>query len=223
MEALTWLDNQRACGSLHIRKNRGNDERAILCLLGMRLPLFQADEPTLPGDVLIGPIQRFSVEIKPSDAVPFTVQRMAPAGMRSGSTTATRWHGMASPTAHSGRPRTASGSAADVVRAAADAQCATDLLTRGEGDTSSLLRCAAGRDSLLPEVAAEHRPGSTRGFVPRASSLVWLYLPAARIAGWRHPLKCDNAVEDLRQISPIYRVCDASCRRNSAISSISTQ
>ena len=41
------------------------------------------------------------------------------------------------------------GSAADVIRAAADAQRAADLLALGKGDTSSLLGCAAGRASGL--------------------------------------------------------------------------
>ncbi len=53
----------------------------------MQIPLFQADDPTLPGDLLIGQNQRFFVEMKPLDAVPCTVERTAPAGMSPGS-----WH-----------------------------------------------------------------------------------------------------------------------------------
>ncbi|HII97828.1 MAG TPA: hypothetical protein HA272_00855 [Methanoregula sp.] len=47
----------------------------------VQIPLFQADDPTLPGDLLIVQNQWFFVELKPSDAVPFTVERTAPAGM----------------------------------------------------------------------------------------------------------------------------------------------
>ncbi len=56
------------------------------------------------------------------------------------------------------------GSAVDVIRAAADAQRAADFLTGNGGEeASSFSRAgAAGRDSLLPVVAAEHRPGSSR-------------------------------------------------------------
>ncbi|MDV2482450.1 hypothetical protein F8E02_10650 [Methanoculleus sp. Wushi-C6] len=51
----------------------------------VQIPLFQADDPTLPGDLLIAHNQRFFVEVKPSDAVSFTMERRAPAGMSSGS------------------------------------------------------------------------------------------------------------------------------------------
>jgi len=51
----------------------------------VQIPLLQADDPTLPGDLLIGQNQRFFVEMKPSDAVPLTVERTVPAGMRPGS------------------------------------------------------------------------------------------------------------------------------------------
>ena len=65
------------------------------------------------------------------------------------------------------------GSAADVIRAATDAQRAADFLTRGGGEeASSFSRAgAAGRDSLLPRVAAECRPGSSRCPGSRAPSL----------------------------------------------------
>lgn len=54
----------------------------------MRIPLFQADNPALPGDLLTGQSQQFFVEMKPRDAVPCTVERRAPAGMRPGG-----WYG----------------------------------------------------------------------------------------------------------------------------------
>ena len=63
------------------------------------------------------------------------------------------------------------GSAADVTRAAADAQRAADFLTGGGGEGSSILGGVVGRASLLPVVAAEHRPGSSRCTGPRAPSL----------------------------------------------------
>ncbi len=64
------------------------------------------------------------------------------------------------------------GSAADVIRAAADAQRAADFLTGCGEEASSFSRAgAAGRDSLLPAVAAEHRPGALRCTGPRAPSL----------------------------------------------------
>jgi len=63
------------------------------------------------------------------------------------------------------------GSAADVIRAAADAQKAADFLTGGGEGASSFLGGATGRDSLLPVVAAEHRPGSSRCPGSRAPSL----------------------------------------------------
>ncbi|NMA09555.1 MAG: hypothetical protein GX932_00800, partial [Methanomicrobiales archaeon] len=63
------------------------------------------------------------------------------------------------------------GSAADVIRAAADAQKAVDFLTGGGGETSSFSAGATGRDSLLPVVAAERRPGSLRCTGSRTPSL----------------------------------------------------
>jgi antirestriction protein ArdC len=64
------------------------------------------------------------------------------------------------------------GSAADVIRAAADAQKAADFLTGGGEGASSFSRAGAtGRDSLLPVVAAERRPGSLRCTGSRAPSL----------------------------------------------------
>lgn len=51
----------------------------------VKIPLFQADDPLVPEDLTIGQNQRFFVELKPSDAVPFTVERTAPAGMGPGS------------------------------------------------------------------------------------------------------------------------------------------
>ena len=64
------------------------------------------------------------------------------------------------------------GSAADVIRAAADAQKAADFLTGGGEGASSFSRAGAtGRDSLLPVVAAERRPGSLRCTGSRTPSL----------------------------------------------------
>ena len=54
------------------------------------------------------------------------------------------------------------GSAADVIRAAADAQRAADFLTGGGEEGSSFSGGVAGRASLIPVVAAEHRPGFLR-------------------------------------------------------------
>ena len=54
------------------------------------------------------------------------------------------------------------GSAADVIRAATDAQRAADFLTGGGEGGSSFSGGVAGRASLLPVVAAERRPGSSR-------------------------------------------------------------
>lgn len=51
----------------------------------VRIPLFQADDPALPGDLFVGQNRRFFVE--PRDAVPCTVERRAPAGMSPGG-----WH-----------------------------------------------------------------------------------------------------------------------------------
>lgn len=47
----------------------------------VQIPLFRADDPLIPEDLVIAQNQRFFVEIKPPDAVPFTVERTAPAGM----------------------------------------------------------------------------------------------------------------------------------------------
>ena len=65
------------------------------------------------------------------------------------------------------------GSAVDVIRAAADAQKAADFLTGNGGEeTSSFSRAgAAGRASLLPVGAAEHRLSSCRCMGPPAPSL----------------------------------------------------
>jgi len=63
------------------------------------------------------------------------------------------------------------GSAADVIRAAADAQRATDFLTGGGEEVSSFSGGVAGRASLFPVVVAEHRPGSSRRPGPRAPPL----------------------------------------------------
>ena len=63
------------------------------------------------------------------------------------------------------------GSAADVIRAAADAQRAADFLTGGGGEGSSFSGGAAGRASLLPAVATESRPGSLRCNGSRTPSL----------------------------------------------------
>lgn len=51
----------------------------------MRVPLYQADDPAIPGDLVISRNQRFFIEIKSADAVPCAVERRAPAGMRPGS------------------------------------------------------------------------------------------------------------------------------------------
>jgi len=50
----------------------------------VKIPLFQADDPLVPEDLPIGQNQRFFVELKPSDAVPFMVERTVPGGMKSG-------------------------------------------------------------------------------------------------------------------------------------------
>ncbi|KAF5049865.1 Archaebacterial flagellin [anaerobic digester metagenome] len=67
----------------HPIESGGGAERPIFWYV--KIPLFQADDPLVPEDQIIGQNQRFFVELKPSDAVPFTVERMAPAGMRPGS------------------------------------------------------------------------------------------------------------------------------------------
>jgi len=51
----------------------------------VQIPLLQADDPTMPEDLIIGQNQRFIVEMKSPDAIPFTVERMAPAAMSPGS------------------------------------------------------------------------------------------------------------------------------------------
>jgi len=48
----------------------------------VRLPMFRADDPALLADVVIGPNRAFCVEVKPSDAVPLSMQRTAPSAMR---------------------------------------------------------------------------------------------------------------------------------------------
>jgi antirestriction protein ArdC len=63
------------------------------------------------------------------------------------------------------------GSAADVIRAAADAQRAADFLTGAVRKGSSFSGGAAGRASLLPVVAAERRSGSSRCPGSRTPSL----------------------------------------------------
>ena len=67
----------------HPIESGGGAERPIFWYV--KIPLFQADDPLVPEDQIIGQNQRFFVELKPSDAVPFTVERTAPAGMRPGS------------------------------------------------------------------------------------------------------------------------------------------
>jgi flagellin FlaB len=53
----------------------------------VRIPLYLVDDPTIPGDLIIGQNQRFLVEMTLADAVPCTVERTAPVGMSPGS-----WH-----------------------------------------------------------------------------------------------------------------------------------
>ncbi len=53
----------------------------------VQIPLLQADDPTIPEELLIGRDQRFFVELKSSDIVPFAVECTAPANLNPG-----RWH-----------------------------------------------------------------------------------------------------------------------------------
>jgi flagellin FlaB len=55
----------------------------------VQIPLYQADDPTIPDDLVISQNQKFFVEMKSADAVPCTVERRAPAGMKSDS-----WYGV---------------------------------------------------------------------------------------------------------------------------------
>ncbi len=48
----------------------------------VQIPLYQADDPTIPDDLVISQNQRFFIEMKSADAVPCTMERRAPAGMK---------------------------------------------------------------------------------------------------------------------------------------------
>lgn len=73
------------------------------------------------------------------------------------------------------------GSAADVIRATADAQRATDFLTGGGEEAPSFSGGVAGRSSLLPVVAAEHRPRSLRCLGREHLPFAWHGLAARRL------------------------------------------
>ena len=62
----------------------GNDGQAPI-FWTVQIPLYQADDPTIPADLVISENQRFFVEMKSSEAVPCTAERRAPAGMKSDS------------------------------------------------------------------------------------------------------------------------------------------
>ena len=51
---------------------------------GIQIPLYRADDPTIPNDMIIGQNQKFLVEIRSPDAVPCTAERRVPAGMSPG-------------------------------------------------------------------------------------------------------------------------------------------
>ena len=53
----------------------------------MQIPLYQADDPTIPDDMIISRNQKFIVEIKSPDTVPCTAERRVPADMNPG-----RWY-----------------------------------------------------------------------------------------------------------------------------------
>lgn len=48
----------------------------------VKIPLYQADDPTIPDDVIIGKNQNFVVEMKSADTVACTVERRAPPDMQ---------------------------------------------------------------------------------------------------------------------------------------------
>ena len=62
-----------------------NNEGQSPIFWSMRIPLYQAADPTIPNDVVISQNQKFIVEIKSPDAVPCTAERRVPAGMKPGS------------------------------------------------------------------------------------------------------------------------------------------
>jgi len=66
----------------------GSDEQAPI-FRSVRIPLYQADDPTIPEDLIIAHNQRFFVEMKSNDAVPCMAERRAPAGMKPDS-----WYGV---------------------------------------------------------------------------------------------------------------------------------
>jgi len=59
----------------------GSDGQSAI-FWSMRIPLYRADDPIIPDDLVISQNQKFLVEMKSPDAVPCTVERRAPAGMR---------------------------------------------------------------------------------------------------------------------------------------------
>ena len=59
----------------------GNDEQDPIFWY-VQIPLYRADDPTIPDDLIVSQNQRFFVEMKSADVVPCTVERRAPSGMK---------------------------------------------------------------------------------------------------------------------------------------------
>lgn len=62
----------------------GNDRQPPI-FWTMQIPLNQADDPAISDDLVISKNQKFLIEMKSTDAVPCTIERRAPADMRSDS------------------------------------------------------------------------------------------------------------------------------------------
>lgn len=72
MQTYTCADRWRPIG--------GDEQNPVFW--NVQIPLYQADDPTIPNDLVIGQNQHFFVEMKSADAVPCTVERRAPPGMQ---------------------------------------------------------------------------------------------------------------------------------------------
>jgi len=59
----------------------GNDKQPPI-FWTMQIPLYLADDPAIPDNLVISQNQMFLVEMKSADAVPCTMERRAPAGMK---------------------------------------------------------------------------------------------------------------------------------------------
>lgn len=75
MQTYTGADRWRPIG--------GDEQDPIFW--NVQIPLYQADDPTIPDDLVIGQNQQFFVEMKSADGAPCAVERRAPAGMQSNS------------------------------------------------------------------------------------------------------------------------------------------